>query len=247
MSGAKFLGEDGVYGNLSTDPFTQTAQVLPLAFGLAPEDLRDDLAAQVADDIMDNRGGNAYVGILGARYILPVLTEAGYTDVAYTVATQTDYPSWGYWIDVLGWTSLGEYWEATSRSRNHHFFGSIVQWFYEDLAGIRPVEPGYRTIAFKPEIPTGLNRASATYDSVRGTIGTRWRRTSAGLRLSVRVPANATGLVYVPASRRMDVTVTAGRRGPGTHSVRRLGVQGDRIVYKVGSGRYLFQVAARER
>jgi alpha-L-rhamnosidase len=54
--------------------------------------------------------------------------------VAYTVASQTDYPSWGYWIDVLGWTSLGEYWEATSRSRNHHLFGTIVQWFYEDLA-----------------------------------------------------------------------------------------------------------------
>jgi alpha-L-rhamnosidase len=242
---AKFLREDGVYRNVPTDPFTHTAQVLPLAFGLAPEHLRDELAARLADDIVGNRGGNAYVGILGARYILPVLTEAGYHDVAYTVATQMDYPSWGYWIDVLGWTSLGEYWEETSRSRNHHFFGSIVQWFYEDLAGIQPLEPGYRTIEFRPEIPAGLNRTAASYDSVRGTIATRWHTTSSGLRLRVTVPANATGVVYVPASRRRDVTVTAGRRGGATRSVRLIGVEGDRVVYEVRSGRYLFQVAAR--
>ena len=37
-------------------------------------------------------------------------------------------------------TSLGEHWAADSRSRNHHFFGAIVQWFYEELAGIRPLD-----------------------------------------------------------------------------------------------------------
>lgn len=232
---AKFLGTDGIYRNVATDPFTHTAQILPLAFGLAPDALRAALAARLADDITRNRNGNAWVGILGARYVLPVLTEAGYTDVAYTVASQTDYPSWGYWIDVLGWTSLGEYWEEGSRSRNHHFFGTIVQWFYGDLAGFRPLEPGYRTIEYRPEIPTGLEYAAAAYDSVRGTVAASWHKSRAGLWLEIEVPATATGRVHVPATRVRDVKVD-GRKA------RVIGVGGGRVVFEVASGTYRFRV-----
>ena len=232
---AKFLGADNVYRNVSTDPFTQTAQVLPLAFGLAPESLRASLAEKVADDVVDNRGGNAYVGILGARYILPVLTEAGYADVAYTIASQTDYPSWGYWIDVLGWTSLGEYWEETSRSRNHHFFGTIVQWFYEDLVGFQPLEPGYRTIEYKPEIPRGLAYAAAAYDSVRGKLASSWQQDRWGMRLDVQIPANATGRIHVPATRARDVRVSGGK-------TRLVDVEGGRVIYEAGPGQYRFTV-----
>ena len=150
---------------------------------------------------MNARGGHAYVGVIGARYVLPVLTETGHHDVAYTVATQTTEPSWGYWTDVAGFTALGEHWPATTRSRNHHFFGAIVQWFYEDLAGLRPLAPGYERIQFKPEIPrTGLDHVKASYESVRGTVATRWQRTAAGLELDVTVPANATAEVHVPRS-----------------------------------------------
>ena len=124
-------------------PFAQTAQILPLAFGLVPEAQRRPLLLRLVDDITNARGGHEYVGVLGARYILPVLLQGGDADVALRIATQTDYPSYGYWLS-LGWTSLGEFWEDTSRSRSHHFFGSIVQSFYEDLAGIRPLEPGFR-------------------------------------------------------------------------------------------------------
>jgi alpha-L-rhamnosidase len=75
-------------------------------------------------------------------------------------------------LDVF--TALGGHWSASTRSRNHHFFGAIVQWFYEDLAGIRPLEPGFRKIEFKPEIPTtGLDSVSASYESVRGRIAVR--------------------------------------------------------------------------
>jgi len=64
---------------------------------------------------------------------------------------------------VLKFTALGEAWPASTRSRNHHFFGAIVQWFDEDLAGIRPLEPGFRKIEFRPEIPmTGLESVSAS-------------------------------------------------------------------------------------
>lgn len=235
---ARFLREDGVYRETEDAPFTQTAQVLPLAFGLAPEEIRQQLAAKLADDIRNEREGNPYVGILGARYLLPVLTEAGYADVAYAVATQTDYPSWGYWIDVLGWTALGEYWEETSRSRNHYFFGAIVQWMYEHLAGFRPLEPGYRTISFKPYAPAGLDRVAASYESVRGRVAAEWRRTAGGLEYDITVPPNAAARIHLPASDPDQIT----EKGDGEGSARFVGVEGDRVVYEAGSGSYRFRI-----
>jgi alpha-L-rhamnosidase len=242
---ARFLSNDGVYREKADEAFVETAQILPLAFGLVPDERRPALAARLADDIVNGRGGNAYVGVLRAHYVLPVLTATGHHDAALTVATQTDEPSWGYWTDVAGFTALGEQWPANTRSRNHHFFGAIVQWFYEDLAGIRPLEAGYRRIEFRPQIPeAGLDAVSASYESVRGTIATRWRRTAAGLELDVTVPANATGRVAVPARHAKDVTeIGSGRaviaeRAP---SVTFVGVDGERVVYEVGSGSYQFK------
>jgi alpha-L-rhamnosidase len=226
----------------------QTAQVLALAFGLAPDSLRKPLAAKLAADVARIRGGNVYVGILGARYVFEVLADAGHADVAYAAATQRDYPSYGYWADSLGWTTLAEYWEASSRSRNHHMFGAIAQWFYEGLAGIRPLAPGYGRIEFRPMIPAGLDSVSASIQTVRGTVASRWRRTRSGLELDVTVPAGATARVYVPASRAADVAEAGyGQPAPAERSpsVTLVGPAEDRVVFDVGSGRYLFRVAGR--
>ncbi len=242
----RFLGPDGIYRERPEDPFVQTAQILPLAFDLVPDARRQELAARLAEDIAVSRGGNAFVGVLGARYVLPVLTAAGRHDLACAVATQTDEPSWGYWTDVAGFTSLGEHWTADTRSRNHHMFGTIVQWFYEDLAGIRALDAGYRTIAFKPAIPAkGIHRVAASHDSVRGTIASRWQRDASGIVIEVAVPANARGRVHVPAARPEvvfegdeDKEVRAERAA----GVRLVAVERGYVVYEVGSGRYRFRV-----
>jgi alpha-L-rhamnosidase len=262
---AAFLGADGIYrepvvaGAPSTSAggppapsipmraYVHTAQILPLAFGLVPDSMRAAVAARLADDILTTNGGNAYVGVLGARYVLPVLTATGHHDAAFTVATQTDEPSWGYWTEVAGFTALGEHWPATTRSRSHHMFGAIVQWLYEDLAGMRAIEPGYRMIEFRPQIPTsGLDSVAASYESVRGRVATRWKRTPSGLELDVSVPANAIARVFVPARHPWQVLEIGGARAvvaERAQSVRLIGVEGDRVVYAVGSGHYQFRVA----
>ena len=262
---AAFLGPDGAYheGPVPGAPpqgggggpprqqrpmraYVHTAQILPLAFDLVPDSARTRVATRLADDILSANGGNAYVGVIGARYVLPVLTAVGRHDAAFTVATQTDEPSWGYWTDSLGFTALGEHWYATTRSQNHHFFGAIVQWFYEDLAGVRPTAPGYRRIEFRPEVPArGLDSVAVTYESVRGTVASRWLRTAGGLELDVTVPPNATGEVHVPAASAGLVTeVGSGRAVAAAQapSVRLVRAAGGRVVYEVGSGRYRFRV-----
>ena len=258
---AKFLTAAGEYRDttLTTGPgapptvivkppagaLQHTSQLLPLAFGLAPDSLRAPLAAKLAADVTRLRGGNAFVGILGARYFHFVLTDAGFADVAFGAATQRDYPSYGYWADSLGWTTLAEFWEPTSRSRNHHMFGAVAQWFYEDLAGIRPVAPGYGRIEFRPALPAGLDSVSASVETVRGRVAARWRRSATGLELDVVVPPTATGRVYVPARDAAAVAEIGGGRVPAERAegVRLVGVEGSRVVFDVGSGRYRFRVA----
>jgi alpha-L-rhamnosidase len=244
----RFRSEDGVYREDDDEPFLQSAQILALEFDLVPADLRAAVAERLAEDIVEHRDGNPWVGVLGASSVLPVLTATGHHDVAFTVATQTDEPSWGYWTDTLKFTALGESWPADTRSRNHHFFGAIVQWLYEDLAGMRPTEPGYREIEFRPEIPTeGLDTVSVSFESVRGTVATSWRVVVGALELDVTVPPNATGRVYVPASSPESVTeIGSGRavRAAEAPSVSLVGTEGDRVVYDIGSGQYRFRVAA---
>ncbi|MFL5608145.1 MAG: family 78 glycoside hydrolase catalytic domain, partial [Gemmatimonadaceae bacterium] len=261
---AEFLKPDGVYRD-STPPsgpagmavteraskppagaIQQSAQILPLAFVLVPDSLRGTLSAKLARDVEQTRGGNAYVGILGIRYLFPVLTDAGLGQAAFTVATQRDYPSYGFWADSLGWTSLGENWEASSRSRNHHMFGSIAQWFYEGLAGIRPLAAGYEKIAIRPLVPAGLDSVSASVETVRGRVASRWRRAGQGLELDVTVPATSTARIYLPAPDAAAVREIGGGSDVAAEratGVTLVGVQGDRVVYDVGSGRYRFRVA----
>ncbi|HXE80852.1 MAG TPA: family 78 glycoside hydrolase catalytic domain [Vicinamibacterales bacterium] len=262
---AAFLGDDGIYreppvpgarsqaaGGPPPQPptydYVQSAQILALAFDLVPDERRAAVAAHLADDIRKN-GGNPYVGVIGAGHVLPALTAYGQHDIAFLAATQTDEPSWGYWTDVLGFTSLGEHWPANTRSRNHHFFGAIVQWLYEDLAGMRPLGAGYRRIEFRPEIPSqGLDHVSASHESVRGTVSSSWRRAAGGLEIDVTVPPTATGVVYIPAADPDSVTEAGnGRRVPARQAegVRLSGIEGDRVVFEVGSGTYRFRVSSK--
>jgi len=113
----------GYYREDPNQVFVQGMAVLPLAFGLVPDDKRADLQAKLVEDVVKTRDGHAMVGIASMRWILPVLSQAadegvaGAADAAYAIMTQTTYPSYGYWIS-LGWTALGEYWEKSSRTRS---------------------------------------------------------------------------------------------------------------------------------
>ena len=227
----------------------QAAQVLPLAFGMVPEERRAELTRKLVEDMVVTRQGHAMVGIAGMRWILPVLSDAahdgipGAAEAAYSVALQRTYPSFGYW-DSLGWTSLGEYWEASSRTRNHHMHGSIAQWFYEDLVGIQPAEPGYATVEVKPTIAAGLDQASATYDSVRGPISAGWRQDVASVEIEITIPANMTGVVWIPARSPGDV-LELGTGAPlvadSAPSVRYIGTEDGYVRYEIGSGSYQFR------
>ena len=83
---------------------------------------------------IEARGFHLNTGCLGVGVLLPVLTAHGHSEVATKVALQRTYPSWGYWFD-LGADTMWEKWEVDSRSRNHYFQGTVVQWISRTSPG----------------------------------------------------------------------------------------------------------------
>ncbi|MFC4561341.1 family 78 glycoside hydrolase catalytic domain [Nocardiopsis mangrovi] len=232
-----FLDEEsGLYRTPGVEEYRQTSNILPLAFDLVPDEHVEAVADNLVADIRD-RGDRLNTGVIGTRYLLPVLSHHGRTDVAYAVATQTEEPSWGYWIE-LGNTSLQEHWQADTRSLNHHFFGSIGHWMYADLAGITPATPGYATVRFKPYLPSDLDHAEARTRTVRGEVASSWRRDGAdGLEMEVVVPPNSTGDVHVPLLGQGTGRVEAPSEAEFVEE------RDGYAVYTVGSGTWRFDVA----
>lgn len=231
-------------------PF-QTYQLLALAGGLVP---RGDVGAvleTVVNDVMRTRDGHLNTGIIGTKYLWPVLVEGGRGDVAYAVVTRATYPGYGYWI-TNGATTLWESWAGES-SHNHQVFGSVEEYFYKYLAGIRApgqggTTRGYRRILIRPDVPAGLREVRARLDTVAGTVSSHWWQGDGRFRLVVRIPANSTALVSVPL-RRLDeavikegrTTVWEGRRfRPGAEGVGGASLDGSYVTFRVASGRYVF-------
>ena len=90
---------------------TATANLLPLALGIVPDDCKDDVVKQVVENICVKNKGHVSCGVIGISWLLRALSDNGFSDVAYLLATQKSYPSWGY-MAGLGATTIWELWNG---------------------------------------------------------------------------------------------------------------------------------------
>lgn len=233
-----FDPKTGCYANGSL-----TAQSCALYQGLVEEKDRDLVvkqllaAAQKADMHIDT-------GILGSKYVLRALTDAGYVDYAYKMATQETAPGWGDWIRH-GATSLWERWDGRD-SRLHVMFGDVAAWMAQSLGGISPdpADPGFSHVVIHPHQVGDLTRAKVSYDSVRGPISCEWKSTDSVFMLEIGIPANCTASVALPSEdvAKMEEGLLPLSRSPG---VRILRFEKGLTWVGVGSGRYSFKVDMR--
>jgi alpha-L-rhamnosidase len=209
---AAYVGEDAyIEGD------TQTVYVLALHMGLLPEEARSRAAERLVDGIRRN-GGHLTTGFVGVGLLCPTLSEAGHGDLAHELLTRDTFPSWGYsirhgattiWERWDGWTEDRGFQTPAMNSFNHYSLGSVGQWLYEYVAGIRAAKPGYEHVLIAPE-PGELEWARATYRSVRGPIASAWRRDGDTFSLDVEVPPNVTATVRLPTGETHEVG--SGRR-----------------------------------
>ncbi|WP_395575632.1 family 78 glycoside hydrolase catalytic domain [Streptomyces sp. BK79] len=204
---ATFLAPEGHYRTAKDPDYRQTSNAVPLAFGLVPPGARASVLDSLVADI-ERRGNHLNTGALGTSVLLRVLCAHGRPDVAYAVATQRTYPSWGYW-HANGADTMWEMWPLDSRSRDHYFQGTVAQWLYENVAGLRPGDAGYRIFVVRPDARTGVDWARTSIRTVRGEAAVSWSRIDQRLRLTVRVPVGSTAEVHVPGEERSQVTAPA--------------------------------------
>ncbi|MDL4774423.1 family 78 glycoside hydrolase catalytic domain [Actinomadura xylanilytica] len=234
-----FLRGDA-YVTASDPGYRQTSALLPLAFGITPEASEKAVTARLVKDVED-RGGHLNTGALGTKFLLTELTERGQGELAYKIADQKTYPSWGYWA-ANGATTLWERWDLDARSRDHVFLGGAIgEWFYRDLAGIRSAAPGYDRVRIAPKPLGDLTFVEASTETPHGPVAVRWdRRAGGGLGLRVRVPVGATAEIEIPAASAAAVT-EGGRPLASVPGVRVLGAAGGTVRVETGSGGYDFQ------
>jgi alpha-L-rhamnosidase len=180
---------------------TQTELSVPLQWKVVPEDMIPKVARNLAKKV-EEAGFHLDVGVLGAKAILNALSENGYPDVAYKVAVQDTYPSWGWWI-VNGATTLLENWDLDAKrdiSDNHMMFGEIGAWFFKGLGGIYPdaAQPGFKHIILRPHFEKTLERFEAQFNSPRGLIQSQWKWEKGKINYRVVVPANSSATLYLP-------------------------------------------------
>jgi len=239
---------------------TQTANTLPLFLDLVPPQAKEGVGGKLFNDVVYQHDSHVTTGFIGVKHLFPLLTRSGLSDLAYDLATQTTFPSWGYMI-ANGATTLWELWHKRTgpsmNSHNHPMMGSVGAWFYQALAGIN-VEPegvGYRRIRIEPQIVRDLTWVSATVETVRGTVSSSWTHSPGIITLEVVIPVNSDAKIVVPKEEQMSEVVVyecdrtvweKGKYVPGAAGVTGAsqGKEGS-IVFDVGSGRYAFKLTGQ--
>ncbi|MCW3090254.1 MAG: alpha-L-rhamnosidase [Ferruginibacter sp.] len=230
---------------------SQTAYVLALHFDMLPEALRSQAAERLATNVKDY-DNHLTTGFLGTPYLCHVLTRFGYTDVAYKLLLQETYPSWLYPVK-MGATTIWERWDGQKpdstfqtpgmNSFNHYAYGAIGDWMYRVVAGIDTYEdaPGYKHIRIRPHIGGNLTFANADLKTYYGLVSAHWKTENGGIALEVKVPANTTATIYIPAA---DATAVK-EGGASLSDVKNMVVKGKEdgyVIVETGSGSYHFTV-----
>ncbi|MBR1497981.1 MAG: family 78 glycoside hydrolase catalytic domain [Oscillospiraceae bacterium] len=165
---------------------TQTAEALPLYFGLVPPDAEAEVT-KAFRAALDAKG--AFVaGEVGLPYVIQTARKNGWNELICRFITREAHPS--YYAFVLdGETTLGEYWETNPRSHCHDMMGHIIEWYYNGLAGIEPLEPGFAKVSVHPYLPEAMNRFDCSYETPRGAIRVAASRDADGARrFEITVP-----------------------------------------------------------
>lgn len=195
-------------GKVKNGTSTQTSYLLALAFDLVSENKKEIAKKYLLEEIKE-ADNHLRTGFLGTPLLSEVLDETGEIDLMYKLLFNETYPSWFYSINQ-GATTIWERWNSYSKeegfnpmsmnSLNHYAYGAIGEWMYERIAGIAPLEAGYKTIRIAPQPRQPLTSASATLNTPYGNVSSAWEIVNNEFQLNVIVPPNTTAKVSIPAN-----------------------------------------------
>lgn len=194
----------------------QSAYIMALKFVLPEGELRERVRKNFVANIRKN---GLQTGFFATEHLLPLLVEAGEQKLAYDVLLQENCPGWMYQVKC-GATTTWERWDALKPdgtvneekmagsgenmvSFNHYAFGSVGEFYYQYILGIRPEKPGFAKLHFAPYPDERLGGVSGSYLSVAGKIESAWRYEPDGCHIRLATPVEA--VVLLPDGRSENV------------------------------------------
>ncbi len=227
---------------------TQTAYANAIYMKILPDSLMLIAGEHLAQLVKENNG-YLTTGFLGVRPLLPALSITGNSNLAYQLLLNKEYPSWGYEIEN-GATTIWERWNSYIKdvgfqngmnSFSHYSFGSVCEWLYGNMAGIKNKSVAYKQIVIKPEIQNGnISFVNAALNTMNGKIISSWKKNGGEITLNVTIPVNTTAEIFIPADNSKTVTVN-GLKLSEQSGIKINGFQNNLLSVKVGSGTYKFE------
>jgi alpha-L-rhamnosidase len=221
------------YSDLKTGKIgtgSQANQAFAIWTGLVEGDMKAKALKFLIDDIHAHKD-HLTTGIMGTKFMLDVLSREGQVDLAYEIVTQPEFPSYA-WMLKNGATTLWEHWQFSDNtfSHNHPMFGSVSEWMIKWLGGIQvaPNAKGADRFIIHPSVPKALGHASASYDSIRGRVESRWQKQGGKVTYTIRIPASTEARIILPTGARIVKGKEGLRENIGT-------------IFSVGSGDYVFE------
>lgn len=226
------------------DNNTVTANLLPLYFGMVPAGDEKAVFANIVTKITVDAKEHISTGVVGTQWLMRGLTDFGRPDIAYHIAANDDYPSWGY-MAKRGATTTWELWNGDTanpamNSRNHvMLLGDLIAYFYEDVAGIEKGEPGFKKIIMDPVL-NGFEHIDASYDTPYGKIKSFWKKDGDKFSWEVAIPVNTVAIVCLPTAKAENATIDG-------EKVTSAKVAHNRVQVELGSGTYHIEVTNYEK
>jgi len=206
----KFFDESGKVKEVTS---TQTSYLLAIAFDLLSDSKKQNAQKQLLEEIK-KADNHLRTGFLGTPLLSEVLDEMGEVDLIYKILFNETYPSWFYSINQ-GATTIWERWNSYSKtegfnpenmnSLNHYAYGAIGEWMYERIAGIAPLEVGYKKIRIAPVVKAPLTSASGSLLTPYGKVVSSWKIENNTFQLNITIPPNTTATVVIPANVNEDL------------------------------------------
>ncbi|KAI8254602.1 hypothetical protein K4K58_006270 [Colletotrichum sp. SAR11_239] len=173
---------------------TMIAQAMALQFGLVPEEHISDVQKAFVDDVSDCR---IRAGEIGLKWLWNTFTDVDRPDIVMAMARQEEHPSYMRFLR-RGETTLNEFWQDACRSKCHDMLGTIYEWFYEAVLGVKVEDDAYRTWTVKPPLRSEFNLVEGTFECPYGMIEVTFKREGDDVRMKVTVPTSTKATLLLP-------------------------------------------------
>lgn len=229
-----------VKGNINRQTLFSTL----LYHDIVPVEEIDAAKDSLLKAVQNGPSGHFITGIFGTKYALETLSEFGSPEKVLDIVSSTEFPGWGYMINN-GATTIWETWKESDNtfSNCHPMFGTVSEWLYRWLGGIRPdpENPGFKKFFLMPSIPEGLQFVNCSYHSPYGEIVSNWKKESSqNYRYEVKIPHGSEANIVLPLKHRQKINIQ--NRNKNVEPKKITGVNTGK--FKLGEGDYIISVSS---